>query len=296
MIKKIKKMCQEMEEEYYRLIIKNRNKKKINELDELCKKYLNKTFKDVILVSPEKIKELVEKYGGLSKEKKNEFKKYYGYIINSLYKNMNIEARKIIFKNTDHNICPYCDRNYISFIKKDDEKYTSFFEIDHFWSKSDFFILAVSLYNLIPVCPACNRVKSNNEFKYYLYNNGNNDDVVFTYDIESCDFINNKESIYIKLKYNNMELKDDHKLLYIESLYQNHKDVIQEIIWKFIKYNKYYIKSLGELFGDRLSDDETYKFLFSNYYDVEDEGIRPLSKFTRDIVKETAGVYGIDIL
>jgi len=52
-------------------------------------------------------------------------------------------------------VCPYCQRNYISsFEENDDKRITA--DLDHFYPKSLYPFLALSLYNFIPSCQICN--------------------------------------------------------------------------------------------------------------------------------------------
>ena len=53
-------------------------------------------------------------------------------------------------------VCPYCNRSYIS--SRGEE--VSGAQLDHFFPKSAYPIFALCLYNLVPSCGDCNRVKS----------------------------------------------------------------------------------------------------------------------------------------
>lgn len=61
-----------------------------------------------------------------------------------------------IVKNSGLTVCPYCNRDYINYRAED----ISGAQLDHFFSKIYYPIFAVCLYNLVPVCGNCNRVKS----------------------------------------------------------------------------------------------------------------------------------------
>ena len=71
-------------------------------------------------------------------------------------------------------VCPYCQRNYISsYEENNDEKTTA--DLDHFYPKSLYPFLALSLYNFIPSCQICNsRFKGNKDTRdsVYLYEEG----------------------------------------------------------------------------------------------------------------------------
>ena len=52
-------------------------------------------------------------------------------------------------------VCPYCQRNYISSFEENDDKRTTA-DLDHFYPKSLYPFLALSLYNFIASCQICN--------------------------------------------------------------------------------------------------------------------------------------------
>lgn len=54
----------------------------------------------------------------------------------------------------DLRVCPYCNRSYIFSVKKKTKQIKA--DLDHFFDKATYPYLAISLYNLIPCCQACN--------------------------------------------------------------------------------------------------------------------------------------------
>lgn len=65
-------------------------------------------------------------------------------------------------------VCPYCNRNYISVVKDKNDGFKTRPELDHFYNKSKYPYLAVSMRNLVPSCHVCNLAK-HNEDKNILY-------------------------------------------------------------------------------------------------------------------------------
>lgn len=53
-------------------------------------------------------------------------------------------------------VCPYCNRSLIAPIDDGNGKKTAIGELDHYYCKSRYPYLAVSLYNLVPSCGICN--------------------------------------------------------------------------------------------------------------------------------------------
>ena len=120
-------------------------------------------------------------------------------------------------------ICPYCQRNYISsYEENNDEKTTA--DLDHFYPKSLYPFLALSLYNFIPSCQICNsRFKGNKDTcdSVYLYEEG--------FDELGVKFRTSKEVIsetlgerysdfYVKIDYENLKDEEDKKNMTVDIL------------------------------------------------------------------------------
>lgn len=192
--------------------------------------------------------------------------------------------------------CPYCNRSYISFVKNKEKQTRP--QLDHYYPKAIYPFLACSFYNLIPSCSACNHMKSDDD----SYEDEKNGELINPYNVEDKDFkfsyklndlklteiiikddisFDYEESIKIELK---TKYKKNVEYFQLEEIYQNHKDVVIELILKEINYPKSYIEELIKSgFG---SKEEIYRFLFSNYLELDDLHKRPLSKLTKDIVEE----------
>jgi len=70
-------------------------------------------------------------------------------------------------------------------------------------------------------------------------------------------------------------------------IYQNHTDVVQEIIFKRKVSNDRYIDTLQRTFiGFPLSTEDAYRLAFGNYYDEKEFHKRPLAKLVKDIAIE----------
>ncbi|CAM3496111.1 hypothetical protein [Arcobacter aquimarinus] len=184
--------------------------------------------------------------------------------------------------------CPYCNRNYIFSINK---KGSVKPEIDHFYPKSIYPYLAVSYFNLIPSCPTCNGFgvkEAKDTFYVYPISNPyelNENDFRFSISPESIDFFNVENKKY---DFNSFEIelygnKANLEIFKLEELYKQHKDIVLELLIKKAYYPKSYI---NELKGFGFSEDEVYRYLFSNYLKEEDLHKRPLSKLIKDISEE----------
>jgi len=202
--------------------------------------------------------------------------------------------------------CPYCNRSYISFVKNKDKQTRP--QLDHFYPKAIYPFLACSFYNLIPSCSACNHMKSDDD----SYKDEKDGTLINPYDVLDNDFtfsytlndlklpkITNKKNIKfydsenVKITLDTKYTKND-EYFQLNTIYQNHKDIVIELILKEINYPKSYIEELIKNgFG---TEEEIYRFLFSNYLELDDLHKRPLSKLTRDIVRELDILYKIEMI
>lgn len=158
----------EREEKYYKLITNKRKKDLLDKLEKLCKQYMQKSFRDIVLLSPADLKKekinLDNKSGdekksiqesfhtiGFGKKKKDGSREPSDWLIKTLYEDMPKEARLLIYKSAGVSCCPYCNRNFVDIVKADDvyaenkTEYRSAMELDHFYDKDSYPMFAVSL-------------------------------------------------------------------------------------------------------------------------------------------------------
>ena len=90
-----------------------------------------------------------------------------------------------------------------------------------------------------------------------------------------------------------MEIYDDEGLyqeqmdvLKLKDIYQGHRDIITDLARKHLMFSDTYIKALTDEFKDFVSEAEVKELIYGVPLSVENAGNRPLSKFTRDILKE----------
>jgi len=285
------------------LIDKTKEKRVLNYFKKELKSILNKDVKKLNAY----IKDISRQFPDMTNPQSNIFKiiKYIfvqsGYESKISNSNDNLIAYRLI-KELGIKTCPYCNRNYISYIKNAEKQTRP--QLDHFYPKSLYPFLACSFYNLIPCCSACNLMKSDDDsYKDELLSpyNVDDNDFIFSYTLKNLKLLKildlynikhedeNSLNIVLKTKY-----KKNNKYFQLEKIYQNHKDIVIELILKSIHYPKSYIKELVKSgFG---SEDEIYRFIFSNYLEVNDLHKRPLSKLTRDIISELGLLYKIELL
>ena len=188
--------------------------------------------------------------------------------------------------------CPYCNRNYISIVEKNDinDKQTRP-ELDHFHPKSIYPFLAINYYNLIPSCSTCNKLKSDDDSLALLHpydDKVNNINITYWlndmkfYNVKSIKDITFESEKSLEIEIENMP-DENKKIFQLERLYQEHTDIVIELILKHLHYPQSYIEELSS-FG--YNKEEIYRFIFSNYLNEENLSKRPLSKLTRDIAEE----------
>ncbi len=258
-------------------------------------------FKRIILAKPNDL-ELLSK---IFKFKCcNDFKSFHGY-----YKNLNKYSEVTYFHIIDNKkkpynayqllenlkvfVCPYCNRNTIYNVQST-QKRTS--ELDHYYPQSKYPFLALSCYNLVPSCKVCNKIKLDNDDKEYInpYDNrfDMNKNMKFSLEIEDSTFYHSINGFSIQYKYDEKISDDERNRIKnnlddfeLKDLYQNHKDIVLELIQKQAIYNESYMDELltqyeGTLFKNR---EDLQRLVSGGYISDEEIGKRPLSKLIKDI-------------
>ena len=193
-------------------------------------------------------------------------------------------------------VCPYCNHNftlYIDILGK--TKMKGLFQFDHFYDKSDYPYLSMSLYNLIPSCSLCNHQKrtAKLDLRYNPYFKGISDEfhfkVVDSFELRSGKMGADKIGIKIERNASGQGIDELQESLHLEEQYSRHKDIVQEI------YDKAYSETYYRNMLTFMSDVEREKLLnqwMGISMDIEDISKRPLTKFCQDILKQARIEYG----
>ncbi|MBR4291065.1 MAG: hypothetical protein IKT52_10590 [Oscillospiraceae bacterium] len=199
-------------------------------------------------------------------------------------------------------VCPYCNRQYITLFcnpqkggkaQKDTVKETTA-DLDHFYIKSQYPYLSLSLYNFIPSCQICNsRFKGTTDFyvypHIYPYKEGFGDNVKFTTKLDEFQAGDNG-TIELATYSSNEAVQNSISTFMLEHVYQSHTDYVNDIQRKAEKYNEKMIASLKSQFGDLLGDSRSIMDdLYGQYLDQSKFYLRPLAKLTKDILAESYG-------
>lgn len=194
-------------------------------------------------------------------------------------------------KDLDITVCPYCNRNYIFNFKKIDSLEATA-QLDHFFDKSTYPYFSVTIFNLVPSCQTCNQRKSKKtDVIYHPFSESLNDDVKFKLKLKDSKFYYDKNSLEIVTEVNKNKEKvvNSHiETFNIQNLYNEHKDIVLELIQKAQIYNESYIDELyqkyeGTLFKNR---EDVLRHITGGYIEDKDINKRPLSKLIKDISEE----------
>ena len=298
MIKIQNEHLEKLAQNHYKAISNYMGEKKIEKWDEQIKKDFsdNYNFKKLLLAKPHKLRTMKTLFHGEIEDYKL-FKTYYSYL--NSYKNVKFylfgaeasdsEAKRIdynaykLVKDLNISTCPYCNRNTVYNLNQSDGR-TS--EIDHFYPKGKYPYFAISFYNLIPSCKVCNKLKMEDEININPYEESFNESFKFL--VENANFYHSVDGFKLALKSEDHEVQKQIDTFKLDDLYQNHKDIVLELIQKEAIYNESYLDELltqyeGTLFKNR----EDLQRLISGGYVSDDEiGKRPLSKLVKDISAE----------
>lgn len=193
-------------------------------------------------------------------------------------------------------VCPYCNREYTITVQKNRKKLTRP-DLDHFLPKAKFKILQVSFYNLIPSCHVCNQgLKGSKRIYYSKHLNPYEDNpehslMRFTYrptHMTGAQGISNSFEIEIhsnpKNPMSKKKVDGNKELFQLETIYNEHKDIVQDLIWKKDNWDNSHFEIIKNSFSDfNVTKADAFRLLFGNYYDEKDFTRRPLAKMTKDI-------------
>lgn len=198
-------------------------------------------------------------------------------------------------------ICPYCNRSYIFTLKHGGTRS----QYDHFFPKSLYPYLALSMYNLIPCCPVCNSIKSDydtfepstkRERFIYPHRDCYGTQISFSVATRKAvdPWLGCSDEFDIKLMANKTtsdefrsKVRNTVNRLQLEELYNKHKDYVQDIIRTTYIYDEDYCRTLFTSFPELFSSlQDVENMVFMNYLDEKDWGKRVLAKLSHDVKDE----------
>ena len=274
---------------YYNDLAKRKYKdeeyKTLKELfDEKFKTEFKYTLEDLLYGSFEKLQEIKDNLGDMSK--RNDVKVLFKYE-NKFQKHIS----KFFEQYVEVHTCYFCNIEFINTFMTKDEKIKNGFTIDHYIDKGKYPYLALSLDNLIPSCYTCNskvkRVHSVETLSPASTHFDFNEKVKFKTFMENRNLqIDNEEDFRLLLKEDFSDIYKQYiDVFELDGRYKYHKYKVIEMINKRKEYPDSRIKELALL--TQKTEEEVKQDLFGEYlFEDEDLHKRPLSKLVRDISAE----------
>nr|WP_315252064.1 HNH endonuclease [uncultured Flavobacterium sp.] len=255
-------------------------------------KFLSDNFEELISAEPNSLLEIHLKYNKLVFSV-NERENIKSFFLQTGYKNFQNNYGKEFLNLLRIDTCVYCNRNYT--LQFDIETNHARAELDHWFPKSEFPVLALSFYNLIPSCHSCNHIKGASkgydwlkvlEDQNHPYFDKN--EFLFSYDYKTYN------DFRVKVKVGK-DSKTDKTLVFnkTKEIYNAHSDKeLKNLLDLRFKYSKNYLdillnKTFTEL---SMSKEEAYRMIFGIETKEEDYHKRPFSKFKHDIIEELKNI------
>lgn len=196
-----------------------------------------------------------------------------------------------ILQIEDVTVCPYCNRQYVFTLHKKRVRP----QFDHFYPKSKYPYLALSIFNLIPCCSICNQAKSSlDTFEnpiLYPFEEEFGDKVRFK--IDGTDFrqwqgITDDFEVIIDdekiCKDKRRKVEKQNEQLHLQEFYNQHKDYIKDIAWNHYINTSERINEIMKMFpGMFRTKEDALSVVYMNDVREDRLGKRPLAKLTRDI-------------
>jgi hypothetical protein len=247
-------------------------------------RFLINNFEDLIQAKPERLLEIHQEFSKISFSEE-EYKLIKSFFIQTGY---GIFPNKEFLNHLNIDTCVYCNRNYT--LQFDLETNHARAQLDHWFPKKSFPILALSFYNLIPSCSSCNHIKGAAKGYDWLKALDNlkhpycdKIDFSFSYNFEDY----NKPRAIVKAK----DKKSENTLNFnkTKEIYevQSSKE-LKDLCDLRLKYSKNYLDIMcNKTFeGLYLSQVESYRMIFGIEIVEENYHKRPFSKFKKDIIDE----------
>ena len=235
---------------------------------------------------------LVKEFEKIKFSKKDK-KKIHPFFIKTGYENwFQKKYSKLFLDKLDRDTCTYCNRNYT--LNLVDSRTRA--ELDHWFPKDKYPLLALSFFNLIPSCHSCNHIKGSpninwdealNEYVHpYLIEKNQNFKFSFDFNTSLNDY---KVEIEVV---KNSKIEKTLKANKLKEIYSsNSNKELKDLIDLRYKYSDNYIDILiNKTFNGLLTEEEIYRMLFGIEITEETYHKRPFSKFKHDIIEELVKV------
>ena len=223
-----------------------------------------------------------------------------------------------LMKELDQKICPYCNMGYLNVIRGNERSYRAAF--DHYFPKSKYPYLAISLFNLIPACDTCNSNKGeiDKELVYpyeecfdeaekrctiRLIPNAGHPEVwrgtsdSFNAEFRSINYESHVNPFELMFEFRKAIVQEDKHLervfnsiqyLQLEYIYTNcHHEDIRRMIQKYYEYNRDGIEMMSNAYHNPIIDNKQIRnSLFFDCLIEEEWSKSPLNKLKHDLLEQ----------
>ena len=198
-------------------------------------------------------------------------------------------------KLLDQHTCTYCNREYIFIYKNNNGGKGMVPQFDHWFAKTDYPILGLSFYNLVPSCATCNTIKSSTPFNLADHLHPYIDkSISSSYIFSFLPTTTNTNKIIFKNKSPfNQKGIDTVNALNLPLIFEGHSSKeLQDLIDLKYKYSENYLNILlKKTFGNlNISKNEMFRLIFGIEIDEENYHKRILSKFKNDIIEQLRNI------
>ena len=126
-----------------------------------------------------------------SKSEEAEYKKLFKYSqLSRINKNHPEKISYWLQQQLQVPVCPFCNRIYTTTLFRENVRPA----FDHFFPRSEYPYLAVSLFNLIPICDICNKAKSDHAEIY------GKKQIIYPYDESFDDYMDEGKSVHVSFR------------------------------------------------------------------------------------------------
>lgn len=262
------------------------------------------------IISPAKISEIKVRIKGKEKERP-----LFDLIVDAMsYSKVQKEIMPRYMRQMGIKTCVYCNAQFAVTASLQDirpakkgkytvkETHIVCYDLDHNKPKSQYPYLCTNFYNLQPSCSSCNRRKNDRPLNFSLYYENEDDNAVpLHFALTHEDLIKFRISNQCqKMKANLCDEGKDmpptsadtkslarefNSMLGIQAIYNEHSDIIEEILWKHKIYSSGLMSALkNQLPTLGLADFDIKRFILGGYYTEEKDFLkRPLSVLKEDI-------------
>lgn len=263
---------------------------------------------DILLLSPDKLEEWADKIDNdypnvfaqqTTNGKKSKSTKFGEQVLKAFNYDYYRKNRLVkLAKMLNVKSCPYCNMHYTLYAEEGGKKVEPLakLQFDHFYSKTKYPMLSMSLYNLIPSCAICNQGKSEKKLSLLFHPYNPHISNQFKFELGNPIGLRVGEKIKDEVEINivpttpnQAALNDFIDTFHLKALYQRHGDIAQETFDKAYEYPYYSNPHNFNWLSD--SSSEYIQRLWMGTYTKENEiEKRPMTKFIQDLWEQAFSI------